>query len=208
MTMKSQIPFSLLDFLVFKSWMFCQASGSVWFPAKWVRNLPGWLGWKERGGARQPNCECLPCPWGNEGRVLERVFSDSGGLVFLRNPEKCPLKCVEKKGLIDRAQRHYETGLWSDSRVSVGASGLSRDSLCWVTSSPRILRHPCVFPSLDFSVTLACRRAHARPDTEILWAQNSLLSDDHFCSSGRCWRGNFRFWADGGALECSHLPPT
>lgn len=142
--MKSQIPFSLLDFLVFKSWM-SGLSGSVWFPAKWVRNLPGWLGWKERR-SQTTDCECLPLPL-RQWEVWKGVFSDSGGLVFLRNPEKCPLKCVEKKGLIDRAQRHYETGLWSDSRVSVGASGLSRDSLCWVTSSPRILRHPCVFPS-------------------------------------------------------------
>ena len=206
--MKSQVPFSLLDFLVFKSWMLCQASGSVWFPAKWVRNFPGWLGWKKRGEAKQPNCECLPCPWGNKGGGRGKGVQWLRGSCLLQESRKLPLKRVEKKGLINRASWHCETGLLSDSHVSGDASGLSRDSLCWVTSSPKILRQPCVFPSLDFSVTLACHRAHARLDTEILWAQNSPLSDDHFCSFGRCWRGNFWFWGDGGALECSQLPRT
>lgn len=154
--------------------------------------IPGWLGLKERGGASQPLGRCSPCPWGIEGEVLERVSSNSGGLIFLTNllvPSARNLpRLVEERGLTKQALWKLIGRRALRDRIVVRPPffwrcflHLSHDSLFWVTSSPRsILKYFSIFLSLDFGMALVCHRAYPRPNSEISWPQNSPLSDDHF----------------------------
>lgn len=161
--------------------MFCQASGIAQLPAKWVKTL--WVTRMGRGRHQStpPSGKYLLCSWGNEGRVLERICSASGGLIFLRNRSvprtRNLLRLVKGKGLTEQTLWNL-TGPQDIMGQERGQAAFflevllhpSHNSLCWVPSFPRaILKYSFIFLTFDFSVALACYRNPTSSPTQILW---------------------------------------
>lgn len=184
--MKSQVPFSFLGFLVFKSWMFCQASESPQFPAKWVRNLwvTGMEGAKRNQSTQWANIYPAPEAMGSRNwkgcPVIQEVLSFSE-ILWCQGP-KNPIKFVREKDLLDRLCKISKDprALWG--RIVVRSPFFwrcfphpSRDSLCWGTSSHRrtVVCLTQKFPLLHFPLPWFrhCFGLPQRPDSDFVGSE-------------------------------------
>lgn len=146
--MKSQVPFSLLGFLVFKPWMFCQLPAK-WFGHLWVIGIEG----EQEGASPFIKIFILPLWQWEEGsgKGVQWLWgwggvSSSSGVFWFQGPET-HLDLLPEKDLTEQ--------MWWNVTGPQGIRGqrcclkvaiffwrcfcyLPHDSLCWVTPSPLI----------------------------------------------------------------------
>lgn len=197
--------------------MFCQASGIAQLPAKWVKTL--WVTRMGRGRHQStpPSGKYLLCSWGNEGRVLERMCSASGGLIFLRNRSvprtRNLLRLVKGKGLTEQTlwnltgpQDIMGLGARSGSIFSGGASS----SVPWFSLLSTILSQGyskilLYFPHPWFQRGFGLlQKPHVKPDSDFVALELTTLWWSFLSLGSRNWMGKILVAVGFGCFT----PPT